>query len=83
MEEDEKVKLKSLKERIRKQTVSHFDYQISIREQRLRQGKGIRNIILSEIENLEIEREKKLELLEESSIQASMNPISVSHIQIV
>ncbi len=83
MEEDERVKLESLKERIRKQTISHFDYQISIREQRLRQGKGIRNIILSEIENLEIERDKKLEQLEKSSIQASMNPISVSHIQIV
>lgn len=83
MEENEKIKLESLKKRIRKQTLSHYEYQISTREQRLKEGKGIRNIILKEIEDLKSERDNTLEVLNNSSIQTSMNPISVSHLQIV
>lgn len=82
MEEDEKIKLESLIERIKKQTINHFEYQIKVREQRLREGKGIRNIIQSQIDELEVERNKKLDLLGNSSISASMNPISVSHVLI-
>lgn len=82
MEQDELVKLNSLKERIRKQTESHYEYQIEIRESRLKEGKGIKNIILAEINDLESDRHKKLKSLDDSYIKSSIKPISVSYFQI-
>jgi ERCC4-related helicase len=82
MEEEERIKLSSQVDRIKKQTSSHYDYQIEVREQRLKENKNskIRPIILSEIEKFENEKENRLNLLEKSSINSSMVPISVSHI---
>ncbi|MEO9887062.1 MAG: SNF2-related protein [Balneola sp.] len=84
MEEEERIKLESQIDRIKKQTAEHYDYQIKVRKQRLEQNKisNIRPILLSEIDKLEIEKNKRMQLLEQSSIISSMNPISVSHILI-
>lgn len=80
--EDHKIRLESLQDRISKQIDSHFDYQISVREQRLKEEKGIRNIIEAQIEELEKEREERIARVNDSYIEASMRPISVSQIQI-
>lgn len=85
MEEEERIKLKSQVDRIKKQTSNHYDYQIKLREQRLEEDETnkIRPIYLSDIEKFKKQKSSRLELLEKSSISASMTPISVSHILIV
>ena len=49
----------------------------------IREDKGIQNILEAKIEDLENEKEKKLERLNESFVDARIRPISVSHIQII
>ncbi len=82
MKKDEEIRLQSLKERIIKQTNQYYDYQIIVREKRIREGKGLEYILKSEIESLDEEREEKIQLLQDSYINASMKSISISHLEV-
>jgi SNF2 family DNA or RNA helicase len=80
-EEDER--LTSLVDRISKQTAYHYDHEINSRKQRLKEGRGIEEILKSEIEKKKQEKEEKINRLKKSFVESEMEPISVSHLHII
>ena len=81
--QEEQDKLISLVDRISKQTASHYDHEIRSREKRLKEGKGIEDILKAEIENKKQEKQERLDRLKESFIESEMEPISISHLHIM
>lgn len=82
-EEDEKVRLHSSRRRRQMQLKQFYENQIQRRRQLLAEGRGIRDIIMSDIERLESEMRRDLNEIDALDVSCSNEIVSVNHLEVL
>lgn len=82
IEDDKRLRLQSSSTRRARQLRQFYDNQIERRRELLQEGRGIEDILTSEIDELEEEKETKIQEIENIDIDSSNDIISVNHLEV-
>ena len=83
IEEEKRVRLQSSLDRRARQLQQFYDNQIKRRRELLRKGRGIEDILKSEVERLEKQKKDTLQEIEDARVESSNDVISVNHLQVM